>query len=71
MILCEVDISLAVVQSQVSRKGYHSKTLDGALKLFGLGPHPLLLLDDAIYEFTALGSHRCRGGPDQGYHTIS
>ena len=56
---------MAVVQSQVSRKGYHSKTLDGALELFGLGPDPLLLIDNAIHEFTALGSHRCRGGPDQ------
>ena len=28
---CEVDISMAVVQSQVSRKGYHTKALDGTL----------------------------------------
>jgi len=66
-----VNISLAVVQSQVSRKGYHSKTPDGALELFGLGPHHLLLLDDAVHELAALGSQRCSRGPDEGYHTFS
>ena len=71
MTLCEVDISLVVIQSQVSRKGNHLKTPDGALELFGLGPNPLLLLDDTVHDLMALGSHRFRGGPEEGYHTVS
>ena len=52
---------MAVVESQVRRKGYHSDTVNSTIKFLSLDPNPLLLLDDAVYKLAALCCHRCFG----------
>ena len=70
-IFSQLDICLAVVQSQVSRKGYHTKTFDGTLQLIGLCPYPLLLLNNAVNQLAALRIHRYHRATFKLYHILS